>query len=177
MAKVSIGLRGWRFEEDEVFDAEGTLKRLTEMPPDARERILRLTALIGEPCDACYIEHGDSEIEQCNVGAIVYGEPMGEVLLCDAHESDFLYWFREEGGEELAGTREMANGFQAWFDEGNRAPAGYGGLDHVEEAPEQLPAFDPHEIQGLEDDLQEMDESEREALDVDLSDLDLDVGP
>ncbi len=158
-----------------MFDEDGTLRRLTEMPADDRERILRLTALVGEPCDACYIEHGDAEIEQCDVGAIVYGEPMGEVLLCDAHEGDFLYWFREEGGEELAGTRELANAFQAWFDEGNRAPAGYGGLDHVEEAPDQLPAFDPHEIQGLEDDLQEMDDTEREALDVDLSDLDLDV--
>jgi hypothetical protein len=175
MAKVSIGLRGWRFDEDEVFDEDGSLRRLTEMSPDARQRILRLTELIGEPCDACYIQHGDSEIEQCTVGAIVYGEPMGEVLLCDAHESDFLYWFREEGGETLAGEPELANAFQSWFDDGGRAPAGYSGLDHVEESPEQLPAFDPQQIQSLESDLAAMDDEEREALDVDLSDLDLDV--
>ncbi|MFB6202313.1 MAG: hypothetical protein ABEI98_09910 [Halorhabdus sp.] len=173
MAKVSIGLRGWRFEESDVFDEDGSLKRLTEMPEDARERIRRLTELISEPCDACYIEHGDANVAQCNVGTIVYGEPMGEVLLCDAHESDFLYWFREEGGQDLAGTREMANAFQAWFDEGSRAPAGYSALDHVEEDPEQVPTPSP-EIQSLEVEIQEMDEEEREALDADLSNFDFD---
>ena len=174
MAKVSIGLRGWRFEEDEVFDDQGDLRPLQNMPEDERERILRLTELISEPCDACYMEHGDEHIEQCNVGAIVYGEPMGEVLLCDDHEADFLYWFREEDGEQLAGTRELANAFHAWFDEGGRAPEGYAGLDHVEEEPDRIPDPGSGQLQSLDVEIQEMDEDEREALDVDLSDLDVD---
>lgn len=175
MAKVSIGLRGWRFDEDAVFDDNGNLKPLVEMPEDTRERILRLTALVGEPCDACYLEHGEADIEQCNVGSIVYGEPMGEVLLCDAHESDFLFWFREAGGRDLAGEPELANAFQGWFDDGGRAPAGYSGLDHVEEAPDRVPAPDPDGYQSLETELEAMDDAQREALDVDLSDLDLDL--
>ena len=37
MGKISIGLRGWRFEEDEVFDAEGNVRPFGEMDEDTRE--------------------------------------------------------------------------------------------------------------------------------------------
>ncbi|WEL18087.1 Uncharacterized protein SVXHr_1925 [Halorhabdus sp. SVX81] len=175
MAKVSIGLRGWRFEEDDVFDDDGSLKTLVEMPPDTRSRILRLTALVGEPCDACYLEHGEANVAECNVGSIVYGEPTGTVLLCGPHESDFLYWYREEGGSDLAGEPELANAFQEWFDSGGRAPAGYGGLEHVEEDREELPDVSSGALDSLENELCAMDEAEREELDADVEDLDLDI--
>jgi hypothetical protein len=172
MSKVSIGLRGWRFDEDEVFEADGTVRPLGEIPPDARQRIVRLATILGEPCDACYLIHREPEIEQCNVGQVVYGEPLGEVVLCDAHEPDFLYWFREEGGRALAGETEMQNAFHEWFAGGGRAPGGYEGVEHVEREPDGVP--DPTEaVPGIEDELAEMDDDELDALDVDLDDLDL----
>lgn len=172
MAKVSIGLRGWRFDESAVFDDDGAIKPLSEMPPDAQRRVSRLTAIIGNPCDACWLT--EDEKQDCNVVRTVYGEPMNEVLLCAEHEPDFLYWFREEGGDEYAGTSAMRDFFHEWFLDGGRAPEGYAGLEHVEQEPDALPkASEAGEIAPLEEELQEMDEDEREALDVDLSDLDL----
>jgi hypothetical protein len=173
MAKVSIGLRGWRFEEEAVFDGDD-LRPIDEMPDDERERLLRLTALVGEPCDLCWLEHGDENIEQCNAAAIVYGEPMAEVLLCDAHEAAFLYWYREDGGSEFAGTEAFQDRFHEWYATGNRAPEDYGGLDHVDEAPDRLPeATDDGGIEEVEDEVAEMDPEEIDALDVDLDDLDV----
>ena len=175
MAKVSIGLRGWRFEESEVFDADGDIKPLGQMPPDTRQRIARLSALIGEPCDACFLIHGEEDIEQCNPGRIVYGEAMGEALLCNDHEADFLYWFREAGGQQYAGDTELRDAFHEWFADGGRAPEGYGGFEHVDEEPDAIPeAPDTSEgIPSLEEELDEMDEEEKEALGIDLDDLDL----
>ena len=174
MGKVSIGLRGWRFEEDEVFDENGEVKPLKFMEPETRERVVRLASMMGEPCDACYLIHGDEDIEQCGVARVIYGEPLGEVLLCPEHEPDFLYWFREAGGRQYAGDTELEDAFYEWFDDGGRAPEGYGGVDHVDTDPEDLPEPDPaEELPTLEEELEELDDEELDALGVDFGDLDL----
>jgi hypothetical protein len=148
MAKVSIGLRGWRFEEEEVFTPEGEFRPLTEIPREDRQRLVRLSLIVERPCDACYLVHGEAEKERCRQATIVYGEPLDEVLLCDRHEADFLYWFREAGGRDLAGDDAFRDAFHEWFADGGRAPDGYAGLDHVETDPDSLPdPPDPEEIQ------------------------------
>ncbi|ELZ67510.1 hypothetical protein C457_11717 [Haloferax prahovense DSM 18310] len=148
MAKVSVGLRGWRFEESEIFTDEGEFKPLDEIPEDPRERLMRLVSLVEEPCDACYLVHGDEGIQQCRQASIVYGEPREEVLLCERHEPDFLYWFREEDGRDLVGDAVFADAFHEWFADGGRAPDGYGGLDYVDTDPDELPSPpDANEIQ------------------------------
>jgi hypothetical protein len=139
MAKVSIGLRGWRFEEDEVFTETGEFRPLDEIPEDPRRRLLRLPTLVERPCDACYLVHGDDNIRRCREPTVVYGEPMAEAVVCDQHEVDFLYWFREAGGREYVGSEEFGDAFHEWFAEGGRAPEGYAGLDHVDTDPDHLP--------------------------------------
>ncbi|WP_058366470.1 hypothetical protein [Haloparvum sedimenti] len=139
MSKVSVGLRGWRFEESEIFTPEGEFKPLDEIPEEPRERLLRLTKLVEEPCDACYLEYGEEEVQKARQAEIVYGEPLGEVLLCPAHEADFLYWFREAGGDAHRGDPELSDAFHEWYAAGNRAPEGYGGIDHVDDDPEGVP--------------------------------------
>jgi hypothetical protein len=173
MGKVSIGLRGWRFDEDEVFAADGTVRPLDNMPEDTRERVLRLSGLMEEPCDACYLVHED--IQQCRPAQAVYGEPMGEVLLCSVHEPAFVYWFREAGGREYAGETELRDRFHEWFADGGRAPDDYAGIEHVEADPGEVPeAPDPQaELPGLQAEIDAMDDDELDALDVDLTDLDL----
>jgi hypothetical protein len=174
MAKVSIGLRGWRFDEEAVLGDDGSLKPIARIPEEPRERIARLATLVNKPCDACWLIHGEAERQRCNPARVIYGEPLGEVLLCDDHEPDFLYWFREERGNELAGKRHLQNAFHQWFADGGRAPEGYGGVDHVDTDPDTLVQPDPtQELPALEEELAEMDEEEREALNVDLSDLDI----
>ena len=148
MAKVSIGLRGWRFEEDEIFSDDEELKPLDEIPEDPRERLLRLVSLVEEPCDVCYLDYGESEVHRCNEAEIVYGEPDGEVLLCPEHEPDLLYWFREEGGSDHKGSVEFADRFHEWIAAGNEAPKGYGSVEHVEQDPDGLPDLpDQQEVQ------------------------------
>ena len=174
MTKVSIGVRGWRFDEDAVFDADGEVRPLSEMPEDTRHRLVRLSSILGEPCDVCWLREGREDITEANPVDIVYGEPMAEVLLCADHEPDFLYWFREEGGSQYAGTATLQDRFHEWIDAGNRAPAGYGGLDHVDEDPEDLP--DPggeEHVEAVEEQVNELDEAEQAALDLDLDDLDV----
>jgi len=139
MSKVSIGLRGWRFDEDEVFTDDGNLKPFGEMPPEPRTRIIRLHRLVEAPCDACWLIHGDAEVHECNVATVVYGEPFAEVVLCDEHERDFLYWYREDGGKEYRGDEAFEDAFHEWFADGNRAPEGYGGIEHVDTDPEGIP--------------------------------------
>jgi hypothetical protein len=39
MAKVSVGLRGWRFDEEEIFTDDGELKPLDEIPEEPRESL------------------------------------------------------------------------------------------------------------------------------------------
>ena len=186
MAKVSVGLRGWRFDEDEVFTDDGEWAPLDEIPDDARNRLLRLGMLLDQPCDACYLEHGEAEKRRANPADIVYGEPGDEVLLCNEHEADFLYWFREEGGSELAGEETFRDEFHEWFVAGNRAPEGYGPDEHVEESPDELPNLPTpeeaqHRLEQAADfeekryDLRapESDDDGEEELDV--SDLDLDT--
>jgi hypothetical protein len=140
MVKVSIGLRGWRFEESEVFTDDGEFKPLDEIPEEPRDRLVRLASLVGEPCDACYLVHGEADVERCRPAAIVYGEPHEEVLLCADHEADFLYWYRETGGDEHRGEPAFRDRFHEWFADGGRAPEAYGGLDHVETDPAALPS-------------------------------------
>ena len=188
MAKVSIGLRGWRFEEDEIFTDDEELKPLDEIPEDPRERLLRLVSLVEEPCDVCYLDYGEEEINRCNQAEIVYGEPEGEVLLCPEHEPDLLYWFREAGGSEHKGSVEFADRFHEWVAAGNEAPEGYGSVEHVEEDPDGLPDLpDQQEVQerleadfeGERIDILELargEETDREELtEEELADSDLDL--
>ncbi len=148
MAKVSVGLRGWRFDEEDIFSDDGELKPLDEIPEGPRERLFRLVGLVEEPCDVCYLEYGESEVHRCNQAEIVYGEPEGEVLCCPEHEPDLIYWYREEGGSEHAGSVEFGDRFHEWVAAGNEAPEGYGSVEHVEEDPEGLPDLpDQQEIQ------------------------------
>ncbi|ESP88242.1 hypothetical protein [Candidatus Halobonum tyrrellensis] len=165
MGKVSIGLRGWRFEEDDLFTADGNWRPVMEIPEGPRQRLLRLQIAIGKPCDACYLIHGEEEKRRCNEAAIVYGEPLDEVLLCDDHEADFLYWFRERGGSDLTGEETFRDAFHEWFDDGGRAPEGYGGLDHVEAAPDDLPDLpDPEELYDLDEELLEDDRADFDGV-------------
>lgn len=174
MGKVNVALRGWRFDEAELFDEDGELRPIHELPPDTRERLVRLTVIAGEPCDACWLEHGDDNLEDCNVAQVVYGESLAEVVLCSAHETDFLYWFRQAGGADLAGEEGFDDAFHEWFLDGNRAPDGYAGLEHVDTDPDAVPQPEPDlAVDPVEEQLAEMDDAELEALDVDLEDLDV----
>lgn len=148
MSKVSIGLRGWRFNEADIVSEDGVLKPLDEIPAEPRERLVRLVGLVDEPCDVCYLEHGEEAIHRCAKAEIVYGEPGGEVLLCDAHEPAFVYWYREAGGADHAGEQAFGDRFHEWVAAGNEAPDGYQSVEHVEEDPEGLPALpDQLEVQ------------------------------
>ncbi|MFD1634375.1 hypothetical protein ACOZ4L_01435 [Haloplanus ruber] len=187
MAKVSIGLRGWRFEESDVFTDDGEFKPLDEMPADDRDRLVRLARLVDEPCDACYLVHGEDDVSRCTPAAIVYGEPGEEVLLCADHEADFLYWYREAGGTAHRGEPTFRDEFHEWFHGGGRAPEGYGGLEHVETDRDSLPsppdpeeinrrlneAFDGRKIDLHEDETAEGAESAADDADLDLDDVDL----
>jgi hypothetical protein len=181
MGKVSVGLRGWRFDEAEVFDADGNWLPLGEMSEDDRQRLVRLRILLDMPCSACYLEHGENAEDDYNHPTCVYGEPLHEVLLCDEHEPDFYFWYLEDGGEQHRGTEAFQDEFQEWFAAGNRAPEWYDGPDHVDTDPESLPepeaeepdpeAFIPEGAEDVRVDL-------REGMDpegIDAEDLDLDT--
>ncbi|WP_254274069.1 hypothetical protein [Haloarcula marina] len=174
MGKVNIGLRGWRFDED-VLDEDGDVRPLVSQEPDVRQRLLVLADRVVDPCDACWLIHGDEEIQECNVAEVIYGEPGGEVVLCSVHESDFLYWFREDGGDGYAGELELQPAFHEWFADGNRAPDGYAGLEHVEEDPTAFEdAPDRAEsIPSFEEEVQELDDEELDAMNIDLDNLDV----
>ncbi|QCJ46661.1 hypothetical protein [Haloprofundus sp. MHR1] len=159
MAKVSVGLRGWRFEESEIFTEEGEFKPLDEIPEDPRQRLLRLSLLVEKPCQACYLVHGEENVERCRQATIVYGEPLNEVVLCDEHEADLLYWFREAGGREFVGDELFRDEFQEWFADGGRAPDGYGGMEHVDTDPDDLPS--PPDANELHQRINEEFEGER----------------
>jgi hypothetical protein len=175
MSKVSIGLRGWRFDEEEVFTEDGGLRPIDQVSADTRDRLVRLSVVAGQPCSACWLLHGDENLQECNVARVIYGEPLHEVILCDEHEVDFLYWYREEGGAQYRGEAEaFEEAFQEWFAAGNRAPDGYEGMEYVETDPDDVPQPDPDvEQDTLEDALAELDEEEREKLGTDFSDLDI----
>ncbi len=175
MGKVNIGLRGWRFEEEAVFDDDGRVRPLEEIPEGTRERVLRLAERIGDPCDACWIVHGAEDPDRCRAGAAIYGEPGAEVVVCREHETDFVYWYRGAGGSAFRGEPELARRFHAWFREGNAAPDGYEGIEHVDEDPGAVPETpDAGEaIPGLAEEVEAFDDDELDALDVDLDDLDL----
>lgn len=164
MGKVNIVLRGWRFDESAIFTDEGEMKPLDEMAFETRERIVRLRRHIGSPCHACWLIHGDGNLDACNDAAAVYGEALHEVVLCDDHEPDFLYWFREEGGSEYRGDPELQDAFHEWFADGNRAPAEYESVEHVDTDPTAVPY-----VSGTQSPAQ----AEREARDVDLDNLDI----
>jgi hypothetical protein len=48
MAKVNIGLRGWRFDED-VLNDEGKVRPLKTLEPEVRQRILVLADRVVDP--------------------------------------------------------------------------------------------------------------------------------
>ncbi|QLD88063.1 hypothetical protein HWV07_03010 [Natronomonas salina] len=170
MGKVSIALRGWRFDEEEVFDEDDQIRPLEEMSEETRERLIRLRVVAGEPCDCCYLL-SESKAD-CNVARIVYGEPLSEVLLCPEHEPDFLYWFREDGGSREKGESHFADVFHEWFAAGNRAPEGYGGMDHVDTEPDRVPAPDMGEnVPELEEALEDLDDEDLDVLGTDYSDV------
>ena len=164
MGKVSIGLRGWRFDESDVFTDDGEIMPIDRMDPATRERVARLREVIGSPCHACWLLHGDENLGACNVAAAVYGEPLSEVVVCDVHEPDFLYWYREEGGSEHRGEPELQDAFHEWFLDGGRAPEEYGGVEHVDTDPTAVP-----QVSGTTS----AAEAEREANTVDLDSLDI----
>lgn len=183
MAKVSVGLRGWRFDETDIFTDDGEFRPLEDIPEEPRERLVRLVGLVEEPCDVCYLEHGEAEVHRCAQAEIVYGEPGGEVLLCPAHEPEFIYWFREAGGSDHKGTVEFGDRFHEWVAAGNEAPEGYGSVDHVDEDPASLP--DPPDQQEIQErieadfdgeriDIRELAGVERPAEDEQLREEDLD---
>lgn len=174
MAKVSVGLRGWRFDESEIFTEDEEFKPLKEIPEDPRQRLLRLSRLVEQPCDACYLIHGEAEKKRCNPSAFVYGEPMDEVVLCADHEPDFIYWYQNDGGSELRGEPEFADTFHSWFADGNRAPEEFGGVDHVETDPDGLPEPpSPEELQErLEADYERSEIDLREYIDDEPTDED-----
>lgn len=167
MGKVSIGLRGWRFNEADIFTENGEFRPLEEMPREPRHRLMRLTVLSGNPCNACWLIHGDENLESCNVAEVVYGEPLSEVLLCSDHERDFLYWYQEAGGQAHRGEETFQDAFHEWFADGNRAPEWFEGIDHVETDPENLPDPPPPE--------QVAPEPPENEHRVDLRDVDLDM--
>jgi hypothetical protein len=199
MAKVSVGLRGWRFEESAIFEEDGGFRPLGEMSEGDRDRLIRLVTLVDRPCDACYLVHGEEGKERCRQATVVYGEPTDEVVLCDDHEADFVYWYREAGGRAHRGEPGFRDAFHDWFVAGGRAPAGYGGVEHVETDPDALPdPPDPAELQarleeGFEGERVDLREATAELLDgddgvageedrnrvtreqVDLADVDLDT--
>ncbi|MFB6111409.1 MAG: hypothetical protein ABEJ35_02615 [Halobacteriaceae archaeon] len=139
MGKVSVALKGWRFDEAELFDDRGEFRPLSEMDPDTRLRLNRLTTLRDKPCDACWLIHGEDDRDRCRPAAYVYGEPRAEVLVCERHLPDFSYWYLEDGGDEYRGEPAFQEAFHEWFAAGNRAPAGYEGIEHEETDPEAVP--------------------------------------
>lgn len=163
MGKVSIALEGWRFDEEELFDESGEFRPLSELSPDTRQRLVRLTALRDEPCDACWLIHGDEEIHRSNVAAYVYGEPLAEVLLCDSHIDDFYYWYQQEGGAQYRGTDAFQDQFHEWFANDNRAPDSYGSIEHVRTDQDHIPSPEPPEPGVF---TVELDEDERVEIDL-----------
>ncbi len=139
MGKVSVGLRGWRFDEQDIFTDDEQFKPLDEIPPDPRQRLLRLLSLVDKPCDCCYIIHGSENKQQCNRAQAVYGEALDEILLCDDHETDFIYWYQHAGGSDLRESAHFADQFHEWFAAGKRAPESFDRIEHVETDPEALP--------------------------------------
>ncbi|WP_255170752.1 hypothetical protein [Natrononativus amylolyticus] len=177
MGKVSIGMLGWRFDEDDILDENGEFRPLEEMPKNDRERLIRLqSTLYNAPCNACWLIHGDANLEECNTARYVYGEPLSEVVLCEEHEPDFVYWFRRDGGGEYQGEEEFEDRFYEWFLEGGRAPEGYEGMEYVSTDPDDLPKPpkpDPDEYEELMDD----DVSDRVGLtEEEIRDSGVDLG-
>ena len=169
MGKISIGLRGWRFDEDEVFGENDDYRPLEQMSKDTRSRLARLSMLVGSPCDACWLIHGDENLRECNVAAVVYGEPLSEVVLCTEHEADFLYWFAEAGGERFKGEDVLQDEFHEWFVDGGRAPEGYGGVEHVDTDPDDIPEPPEPDLESMNVELPEEERERIDLRDVDLS--------
>jgi hypothetical protein len=168
MGKVSIGLRGWRFDEDEVFTEDGQLKPLEDVPKEPRRRLVRLAAIHDARCDGCWLEHGEDGREEWRKAEVVYGEPLSEVVVCREHEPDFYYWYLEAGGDRYRGSAEFDDRFHEWFADGGRAPEGYEGIEHVETEPEAVPEPELPDLEALNREL-----PEDEQVEIDLRDADL----
>lgn len=169
MGKVSIGLRGWRFDEEEVFTKDGNYRPMDEISADTQKRLGRLSALVGSPCDACWLVHGDENLPNCNVTEVVYGEPLSEVSVCSEHETDFLYWYFEHDGEQFRGEDELQDEFHEWFADGGRAPDGYGGMEHIDTDPDDLPEPPEPDLEAMNVELPEDEKEKIDLRDVDFS--------
>jgi hypothetical protein len=179
MTKVSIGFRGWRFDESEVFDDDGNYRPLGEMREDTRDRLSRIPQLTDQPCDVCYLEYGSGDAEAADPPTVVYGEPGAEVLTCDRHERQFTYWFLEAGGDQYKGTAELQDAFHGWLAAGNRAPDHYGGHEHVETDPDSVPAPEFDELTAVDVEIPEDEQARLDLLDREVAeradDLDIDA--
>ncbi|MFB6072798.1 MAG: hypothetical protein ABEJ88_07505 [Halobacterium sp.] len=178
MSKVSIGFRGWRFDEDAVFDENGNYRDVEEMDEDVRDRFLRIPQLVDQPCDVCYLEVGDPDADEVADPTAVYGEPHGEVLVCDEHEREFYYWFLEDGGDQYRGEEELQDAFHEWVAAGNRAPDWYDGPDHVDTDPEAVPEPAADDFEAVDVELPEAEQASvnlREGIEKPADDLDLDA--
>lgn len=113
--KICIGLRGWKFNPDDVLTEKGELKALEEMSEHDRLRIVRLSEIIGNACHVCMLKNPEEGWDKWKKATVVYGEPTSEVLLCDEHESVFEIWFFEKGGKTYKGKEEMAEKFHEWL--------------------------------------------------------------
>jgi len=172
MGKVSIALRGWRFDEEAVFDEDGQIRPWDEISEDDQRRLVRLSVVRDAPCDACWLVHGD-DVDACNVPTVVYGEPYAEVVLCDEHEADFGYWYFEAGGERYRGTKEFQDAFHEWFADGGRAPEAYRGIEHVQTDPTDVPTPAMPDLEAMNVELPEEDQVRidlRDYLDEDTAD-------
>jgi len=168
MAKVSLGLRGWRFDEEDVFTEDGEFREPAEMEEDVRDRVIRVADLVGSPCDACYLIHGDEHVEECDVVEVVYGELHSEVVLCSEHETDLVYWYQEGGGREYRGTAEFQDAFYDWFEAGNRAPEAFEGVEHVDTDPLSVPTPETPSAEERAEQWEVTDRLELRDGDVDL---------
>ncbi len=99
MGKVSIGLHGWRFDESELFGDDDEWRSLEAMSPDTRKRLLRLQTVIGKPCDACYLIHGEAELLD-DIRPEFEGEGVKKVGSRDDGDADTTGETADDTGEE-----------------------------------------------------------------------------
>lgn len=120
--KICIGLRGWKFDIQEVLDKNGELKALEEMSEEDKVRIIRLSEIIGNACHVCMLKNPEEGWDVWEKATVVYGEPTSEVLLCDKHESIFEHWFFNEGGKAYKGKEELQEKFHNWIKNSGFSP-------------------------------------------------------
>ena len=77
-------------------------------------------------------------------------------------------------GATSSARPEFKDRFHEWFADGNRAPEGYAGVEHVDTDPDAVPQPEPDvEMPTLEEEIEKLDDEELDDLGVGLDDLDL----